>query len=431
MKSKSRSFQSLEYVYHIACFIGAVVLIGRCVYIYHLDEDLNTTSYKTFHSNQDSIYPSINLCFGDIWKEEKLYLYGTSAANYKQYLKGELFSHNLSLIPFQDVTNDPLDYLLGIQMYQEMTNKNKNPSVKFFYDFSQKEKINDSFIKEFVHVDQFNNAWGTFYKCLSVDIPYLENKHLNWIGIILKKSIFKKRIRPMVVSGDSYFAVSLSYPDQRLRYRKEKTNWKNEIINGSYAMKFQIATLEVMKFRNKKLLPCDMNWKKDDKEIRRDLISKLKCIPPYWKQDFYIDYKDCSQTELKDLYSIVSWEREMKPCRVMSQLLFSNSEFPISFFDDKFESGYSGNYFVVYIYYPDNTYKEIRMVKAFDIETLIGNGGGYLGLFLGYSVLQLPVFVFWAVKKIWKVQKRNIQKEQIIKSIKINQSVVDFQVKDI
>ena len=75
----------------------------------------------------------------------------------------------------------------------------------------------------------------------------------------------------------------------------------------------------------------------------------------------------------------------------MSQLLFSNSEFPISFFDGKFESGYSGNYFVVYIYYPDNTYKEIQMVKAFDIETLIGNGGGYLGLFLGIGNIRMFV----------------------------------------
>ena len=29
-------------------------------------------------------------------------------------------------------------------------------------------------------------------------------------------------------------------------------------------------------------------------------------------------------------------------------------------------------------------------MKAYCIESVIGNGGGYLGLFLGYSLIQLP-----------------------------------------
>ena len=46
----------------------------------------------------------------------------------------------------------------------------------------------------------------------------------------------------MVASGESYFSVSLSYPNQRLRYSKEKTNWNEEITNQSYAMKFLVRS---------------------------------------------------------------------------------------------------------------------------------------------------------------------------------------------
>ena len=31
----------------------------------------------------------------------------------------------------------------------------------------------------------------------------------------------------------------------------------------------------------------------------------------------------------------------------------------------------------------DDSYKEIKQVRAYDIQSLIGNAGGYLGLFLG------------------------------------------------
>ena len=91
----------------------------------------------------------------------------------------------------------------------------------------------------------------------------------------------------------------------------------------------------------------------------------------------------------------------------MSQLLFHQSDFATSSFDNAFYNGYAENYFVVYINYPYETYKEIMIVKSFDIETLIGNGGGYLGLCLGYSLLQLPEFGFWIYNKIRRTFKNN------------------------
>ena len=392
------------------CLIGALILIGRCIHIYSLDEDLTWTSYKRFGTNKDSIYPSVNLCFGDIFIKEMLDLYGTTSLSYIQYLKGDTFSHNLSQIPYDKVTVDPLDYLLAIWMFEEMTNKIANPKNKLFYDYTN--RYQRDVVKEALHVDPFNNAWGVFCKCLSFDVPYFENRRFNWIALAFKKSIFSGGKRPMSTTNESYFSVSLSYPNQRLRYSKERDNWNAEITNESYGMTFQVVSLEVTQFRNKKSQPCNLKWKKDDKEIRRNLISQVRCIPPYWKGETQMNYKECSVTEMKKLYSIVSWENDKMPCRIISQSVILNSDFVHSPFDGVFESGYSGNYFMVYFNYPDEWYKEIKMVKSFDIETLIGNGGGYLGLCLGYSVLQLPTFVSWAYKKVTQNRKSNVFDEK-------------------
>ena len=32
----------------------------------------------------------------------------------------------------------------------------------------------------------------------------------------------------------------------------------------------------------------------------------------------------------------------------------------------------------------------IELVRAYDIQSLIGNAGGYIGIFLGYTICQLP-----------------------------------------
>ena len=36
------------------------------------------------------------------------------------------------------------------------------------------------------------------------------------------------------------------------------------------------------------------------------------------------------------------------------------------------------------------TYMEITQIRAYDGQSLIGNAGGYVGLFLGVALIQLP-----------------------------------------
>ena len=54
----------------------------------------------------------------------------------------------------------------------------------------------------------------------------------------------------------------------------------------------------------------------------------------------------------------------------------------------------------MYVTFPEH-YMEVKHVRQYNFESLVGNAGGYLGLFLGYALLQLPEFirsVFLSVK---------------------------------
>ena len=42
-------------------------------------------------------------------------------------------------------------------------------------------------------------------------------------------------------------------------------------------------------------------------------------------------------------------------------------------------------------------------MRAYDIESLVGNAGGYIGLFMGYALFQLPnlfLLTFGAIKRM-------------------------------
>ena len=48
---------------------------------------------------------------------------------------------------------------------------------------------------------------------------------------------------------------------------------------------------------------------------------------------------------------------------------------------------------ILRVTYRSEEYKEIKQVRAYDVQSLIGNAGGYIGLILGCSIRELP-FIF-------------------------------------
>ena len=75
--------------------------------------------------------------------------------------------------------------------------------------------------------------------------------------------------------------------------------------------------------------------------------------------------------------------------------------------------------FGIDVAHAQSTYHETQQIRAYDIESLIGDIGGYMGLFLGYTILHLPNFfhvVMGLVQKIvLKIKRDTIyNKTQII-----------------
>ena len=51
------------------------------------------------------------------------------------------------------------------------------------------------------------------------------------------------------------------------------------------------------------------------------------------------------------------------------------------------------DWFKVRLWFRSNRFMEIKKIRAYNFQNLVGNGGGYVGLFLGYSIVQLPSMI--------------------------------------
>lgn len=84
------------------------------------------------------------------------------------------------------------------------------------------------------------------------------------------------------------------------------------------------------------------------------------------------------------------------PCQIIENLSYEYSE------KTGIDSNPDDSRFMVLVNFPNRKYREITHVQEYDIESMVGNIGGYIGLFLGYSLLHFPKFLL----NLWKA-KRN------------------------
>ena len=390
--------------YQIICIIATLALVIWCIYLYLLNKDVSTIHYQKFHSNDDSIYPSLSLCFGikEDNLQEALKPYNVNNSMYKDFLKGKFFSEKLANIPYKNVTFNPADYLLGIKMHQEYgTNGIKNVNQSYFYNHLTKEKSSILNQTKLISVDSFNHWYSVIYKCLTVNVPFVENQHLSWIHITMKKSVFPKNTRPRSIHDGGLFMLSISYPNQRLRFSNRKTTWKPEVTNGSYNLKFHVRGMEVIQHRYKSSDPCDVDWINYDQQARKAMIHENKCIPSYWKNEFQLNYPLCSTAkQMKNFYLDEKWNQHTRPCRILTKISYSLSEYAATRYGAAYGEEYKNNHINAQFYFPREHYKEIELVRSLDTQTLIGNAGGYIGLCLGYTILQIPTFLGYLFEKV-------------------------------
>ena len=164
-------------------------------------------------------------------------------------------------------------------------------------------------------------------------------------------------------------------------------------VRHDYVLEFKIFGIKTLRKRPDSNTPCKPDIKNDDRYLQKQLIKELRCIPIYWINFFTLEHhlKICGQEELKSAYANISNVRNIlnwnvQPCNemVLQTADFINKKPLITPKDGAIAFDYSNKIF-----------EETQYSKAVEFQNWLSNVGGFVGIFLGYSLMQLPeLFIF-------------------------------------
>jgi hypothetical protein len=341
-------------------------------------------------------------------------------------LKGEFWDEEMNIVDFDSVTVNLDDYIEGIgissaknQTVYHHCSKNFNDILRRLMGYKCSEETKNNTTNLFIL--SFKNHQS---KCFSFDIPFDKNNIVLKLRILIKTSIFPEINKPKKdVQTDENFGIFLHYPHQFFRSPIRKLYHKSQKGSALNSINFVINNMEVFRRRNKQKQPCNDDMKEDTR-ILESIVGSIGCRPPHWKATKKA--KKCTNHNQMRAYNLplMNWiprvpylnflEHLHPPCSTIIGITHEYSE--TQWKREEFEGVKEENldFFEVNINFPNPTYKEITQLMAYNEENFVGNVGGYIGMFLGVSLLQIPELINLVYKKTRST------KEEVSKAIRSN-----------
>ena len=353
----------LRYIFNFACFSTAFGMSIFWCYKYWLDNDLCLVDYKNFESSLDVDYPTLSFCLVKPLIETKLKEYDESltGALYHKFLLGHHYHKGLENISFNEVTYHLENLYIGdYVLFRNGT------MVDGFYGhplntpFHGKPKIT------FVGPTP-SKTFEDFYKCYGIRV---EDKSIKSAYFLFNMSGIST-----LMNGD--FVTFFHLPNQMMLASEtfKEDFWSHRNKKDDVRMIFTINQVDVLKRRNKRTKSCVPKSSPFDEKMVNDQIKRNGCRAPY--QNTTVDVPICASKEgmagaSLDPHAMIE---KISPCTCIKNLIYS-------YVEGKDNEDFNGKLLGITLNFPKE-FKEIIQERAVDIQTVIGNAGGYVGLFLG------------------------------------------------
>ena len=274
---------------------------------------------------------------------------------------------------FWDDNYDLDQYLLNVD-YSNATLKLGDYIVSDYSILRNSQHVYDSVN----HKESFNGFIEDFQKCFEIQSSQ-PDYFVEEIVVIYNLSKMWNDLG--ADASSSIISVSIHYPGQlllRTTLPIYAIDPKEKIGN-----KLEINDIEVIKSRNsrnRKCTPYDEMRNFDDM-VREKHIQTNKCRPPYLRT--FQNVSTCSTKESlrASIYDFKTVRYKYYPtsCQRLSKIAYEKTVYgdPMIF--------RNVSYWELVIHYPDHL-RIFTQSKEVDIHALIGNIGGYIGLFLGTLV---------------------------------------------
>ena len=381
-------------IFQILCFLLAsymtILLIGR----YLENRDATSITFKKYNINPQDKYPTFSVCFEGpefhFYHDLALFDgFGIIPKQYEQMLRGETvlrYEYNYTsrlyrktAVKIDNASDSSIsDFHLQISdilVQLEFTTENPKDSVTYRKDETTKQQP-----PFFVGYQSPGMICHTRWSNDSFNLIRMHDT-LVLNNTIMKSKIYENTTMSIVIHYPGQLIRSLENPgftSSFLEYRNEKQ------------LVIKLSQGTVLKKRPNSKDGCNMEIQDHDVYLELTLAKRINCIPPYWNQGLQkkLELDECnSQAALAEAYSYINDYKNIiasidGPCIEMLNSVMYN-----------WEKDHIQDDAVIKFVYKEKYYQEIEYVEDFNFESFWSGIGGFVGIFLGYSMMQFPDFL--------------------------------------
>ena len=159
---------------------------------------------------------------------------------------------------------------------------------------------------------------------------------------------------------------------------------------------FNIFQVIILRRRADSNIPCNNTLHDDDLQFRIEVSRRIGCIPIYWRNimrnKIHLDYCNTSE-RMKYVHSLIKDLKETQsnyraPCNEMKLAFTFESQEVFGFGGDT-----SSTDLITTFNYIDKNYQEIINERDFGFESFWSAVGGFIGIFVGASLSQVPTLI--------------------------------------
>ena len=364
----------------------ALKIFGR------FSENRSTTSitYKKYEETAEDKYPSFSICL----KGPRLHSYNDAAIfssynitsdHYKRMLEGEeTFAYY---------------YNPESRLYAKSpTRLNVASNVKFKYIVNHAFQMEDILLKaEFVRKDETRRTYDgkksnqnlveqsplyTSYEkpgiiCGTRRSEYISKSPRVYDTLSLDLNAIKSD-----VIEDMEIQIFIHYPNQLMR-SLDMPSFSSSILNyrSDKSLQFKLSQGTVLRKRPDSNAPCNQEIEKYDAHLEGHVSNETGCIYPFWMRHLEESLRlgECkSPEEIANVTHQIGKYNKISCVDMFKSVAWN-------WVDKENSDGVS-----IRFEYIDDYYQEIEYLVDFDNESLISDLGGFIGIFLGYSLMQVP-----------------------------------------
>ena len=367
----------MKYIIKALCAAVTLVLVGMWVRRYCLDKDSSVLENRHYFDDKDDVFPVMSMCFRQNFADDDMKKWGKniSGSAYEDFLFGRYFDTNMTYIDYHSVSTNISKYILSYD-------------VEFRNGSYVQDTLANLAWKPLYYTLTWN-SWGRLVKCFGLEIT---DKDVYFVRVFMNRDVFTDRIR----NSNGGFAVLFHYPNQVLSSAQTvKRQWivRDNITN--HYMSFNLKGMDVNLQRYKKDEGnCIPDWKNYDNITLERHLSKTGCKTP--DQSTNDTWTVCQNKEAMKKARIHLNRIALRPCREVESIDYDMGESESTRTGRNFHSKYCEHWigFVLRILNP--RFKVILQQKEVDLQTLIGYIGGYIGIFTGFALAQIPDYVLFA-----------------------------------